>query len=272
MHELFPRRGILRRGQSSIETVSIRNHQPDADRTCSRKLTPAHSRKSKDDEGNSNDAAEDTGSRHLQRRESGTLGLASEQPAEDDALMDTASDAGSERPEARPTPSNGFSAINAGGGARTSDHAVAPMEFPPHARHDHPQQYHHSSSRARIQQLRWAGEQSTAFGSDITYTYYPYLAVDNLSNVPPQDISYLELQGCFRVPVKTTLDDFIKQFFLHVHPLMPLVNEGDFWELYGAQAGGTPVTEKLSLLLLQAMLFSACSVSQPSQDQRIYRN
>lgn len=229
-------------------------------------LTPAHSRKSKEDEGNSNDAPEDiVNSRDLQRHDSGDLGAAPERPADDDALMDTASDVGSERQETRPNPADGFSATNAGDGARTSSQGMVSAEFTPLARLDQPQQ-HHSSTSARIQQLQWSGEQSMTFGSDITYTYYPFLAIGNLSNVSPQDISYLEMQGCFRVPAKTTLDGFVKQFFLHVHPMMPLVNEGDFWDSY--QAGGTPLTDQFSLLLLQAMLFSACSVSWPSRDSK----
>lgn len=109
--------------------------------------------------------------------------------------------------------------------------------------------------------LQWSGEQSTRFGADITYIYYPFIEVNNFSAIPPQDVNYLDLQGCLRVPIKTILDEFVKQFFLHVHPIMPLLNEGDFWEMYASQSQGTDVSTRISLLMVQAMLFSVCGVS-----------
>lgn len=115
-----------------------------------------------------------------------------------------------------------------------------------------------SPAQARLQ---WSGEQSTRFGADITYTYYPFIELNNLSNLPPQDVNYLDFQGCLRVPTKTILDEFVRQFFLHVHPIMPLLNEGDFWEMYGSQSQGTHVSKRISLLMMQAMMFSVCGVS-----------
>lgn len=54
------------------------------------------------------------------------------------------------------------------------------------------------------------------------------------------------------------LDDLVQQYFLHIHSFLPLVNEGDFWELY-SHVGGNPPKERLSLLLFQAMLFASCT-------------
>lgn len=93
---------------------------------------------------------------------------------------------------------------------------------------------------------------------DITYSFYPFLAISNLPNIPPQDVNYLELQGCFRVPTRALLDDFLQQYFLHVHPMLPLVNEGDFWEICGSGSrGGSESHERISLLVFQAILFAA---------------
>lgn len=119
-----------------------------------------------------------------------------------------------------------------------------------------------AAEAARPDQLQWVGERSMKFGSDITYTFYPFLETNNLSNILPQDVSYLEMQGCFRVPTKPVLDELVKQYFLHVHPIMPLFNEGEFWEIYGALSGSAPGHERVSLLVFQAMLFSACRVSR----------
>ena len=131
----------------------------------------------------------------------------------------------------------------------------APMPYAPRPA---PPLQHFSPARAGLQ---WSGEQSARFGADITYTYYPFIEVNNLSAIPPQDVNYLDLQGCLRVPIKTILDEFVKQFFLHVHPIMPLLNEGDFWEKYASQSQGTHTSARISLLMLQAMMFSVCGVS-----------
>lgn len=112
-----------------------------------------------------------------------------------------------------------------------------------------------------MQQLQWAGEQSAMFGSDVTYSYYAFLDANNLPNALPQDVGYLEMQGCLRLPTNMLLDDFVKQYFLHVHPMLPIINEGDFWEVYGSPPEESTRSTRISLLLFQAMLFAACPVS-----------
>jgi len=108
----------------------------------------------------------------------------------------------------------------------------------------------------------WPGDQQLTVNADITYSYYPFLTISNLHNVMPQDVNHLESQGCLRIPTRAILDEFVQQYFLHVHPLLPFINEGDFWDLYCSQdSGGTG--EKMSLLVFQAMLFSCCNVSCP---------
>ncbi|KAK8009009.1 hypothetical protein PG991_011560 [Apiospora marii] len=105
----------------------------------------------------------------------------------------------------------------------------------------------------------WATETGQRQGStDITYSYYPFLSINNLHNLLPQDVNYLESQGCLRVPTPETLDEFVRQYFLHVHPLMPVINEGDFWDMYG-QYGFGGSGERMSLLVFQSMLFVACN-------------
>ncbi|KAF4988179.1 hypothetical protein FDECE_15155 [Fusarium decemcellulare] len=93
--------------------------------------------------------------------------------------------------------------------------------------------------------------------SDVVYCHYAFLAVPNISNIPPQDVNFLEVEGCLRVPIRPLLDDFVKQYFRHVHPVLPLLNEGDFWELYQGTAAAE--SNRVSLLLLQAMLFASCT-------------
>ncbi|KAI1119139.1 hypothetical protein F5Y14DRAFT_396631 [Nemania sp. NC0429] len=111
----------------------------------------------------------------------------------------------------------------------------------------------------------WSGEQpapTNTNNTNITYSYYPFLAIGNLHNVMPQDVNFLESQGCLKLPTRPILDEFVQQYFLHVHPLLPFLNEGDFWNLYchhQGGGGGGDVGDKMSLLVFQAMLFSCCN-------------
>jgi hypothetical protein len=106
----------------------------------------------------------------------------------------------------------------------------------------------------------WSSQQALQLNSDIVYSYYPFLSISNLPNVLSQDVNYLESQGCFRVPTKAILDEFIQQYFLHVHPLLPIFHEGDFWDIYCQQANSTITGQRISLLVFQAMIFSTCNV------------
>lgn len=107
----------------------------------------------------------------------------------------------------------------------------------------------------------WDGNQRFAANADITYSYYPFIAINNLHNILPQDVNYLESQGCLRVPTRAILDEFVQQYFLHVHPILPLINEGYFWEMYCHQGTSGP-SGRIPLVVFTAMLFSSCNVSK----------
>jgi hypothetical protein len=53
----------------------------------------------------------------------------------------------------------------------------------------------------------------------------------------------------------------MRNYFFHVHPLLPLLNESKVWEMYSAQQHSLQdaLVRSISLLTLQAMLFAACS-------------
>ncbi|KAI1378589.1 fungal-specific transcription factor domain-containing protein [Hypoxylon crocopeplum] len=104
----------------------------------------------------------------------------------------------------------------------------------------------------------WVGDQRIAINADVTYSYYPFLRIGNLHNIMPQDVNYLESQGCLRVPTRAILDEFVQQYFLHIHPIMPILNEGDFWDMYCSQTS-TESSDKISLVFCQALLFSSCN-------------
>lgn len=219
-------------------------------------LTTAHSRKSTEEDVNGDAASENVSAERMCHRGSMESGGEAPEQADGDVRMEATSDGGSYGPDVLPHPASGFAAVN----SSSSIKRPALMSELHAAQHGAPQHLH-SSTRARSTQLQWAGEHSTLFGAEVTYSYYPFLEIRHLSRVLPQDVSYLEMQGCLRVPKKTFLDEFVKQYFLHVHPIMPLVNEGDFWESYGSAVAESSETERTSLLVFQAMLFAACAVS-----------
>jgi hypothetical protein len=97
--------------------------------------------------------------------------------------------------------------------------------------------------------------------TDVIFSYYGFLESDLLSRISPQDVNFLESQDCFRIPTRPALDEFVREYFLHVHPNLPMINEATFWEMYTHQGYYPSERPRLSLFVFQAMLFASCSVS-----------
>lgn len=98
--------------------------------------------------------------------------------------------------------------------------------------------------------------------AEITYCYYPFLRISNLHSLISKEATHLEAKGCFRVPIRPILDHFVRGYFLHVHPMMPILEEEEFWDMYEHQQG-TEKSNQIPLILLQSMIFASCSVSRP---------
>jgi hypothetical protein len=94
----------------------------------------------------------------------------------------------------------------------------------------------------------------------VLFVHYPYLKLHNIHSIAQQDLNYMEAQGCLHVPSRPILDNFVEQYFRYQHPFLPLLNEGDFWEMY-SQKESTGPQSNISLLVFQAMLFASCNVS-----------
>ncbi|KAF4954827.1 hypothetical protein FSARC_12003 [Fusarium sarcochroum] len=93
--------------------------------------------------------------------------------------------------------------------------------------------------------------------SHIIYSHYPFLDLD-ISGLEPDDVNFLEAQSCFSVPTREALDDFVREYFLHVHPGLPLLDEALFWDMYSNDKQSR-CRSTLSLFVFQAMLFASCS-------------
>jgi hypothetical protein len=96
------------------------------------------------------------------------------------------------------------------------------------------------------------------------FSYYGFLEADTLSHIAPGDFKFLEHKGCFHIPSPPILDDFVREYFLHVHSGLPILNERNSWELYLGEPQGHKEPQKLYLFLFRAMLFASCSVRFPN--------
>ena len=93
------------------------------------------------------------------------------------------------------------------------------------------------------------------------FSFYPFLKADGLWHLSPEDASFLEQRRCLHVPARPILDEFIREYFLHVHPILPVLNERDFWSMYSGPDPHAPGRTRMSLFVFQAMLFISCPVS-----------
>ncbi|CAG7988360.1 unnamed protein product [Penicillium salamii] len=89
-----------------------------------------------------------------------------------------------------------------------------------------------------------------------SYTEYDFVDTMQLSSLPGEDISFLASEGCFTLPNSAAMDEFFQQYFTRVHPLVPVIDEAEFWTLYRKKA---PTNYTISLFVLQSMLFASSS-------------
>ncbi|KAF2018781.1 hypothetical protein BU24DRAFT_488852 [Aaosphaeria arxii CBS 175.79] len=93
------------------------------------------------------------------------------------------------------------------------------------------------------------------------YSYYPFIHCGSIHKLHPDDVCYLDQRGCFRVPSQAILDEFVQEYFLHVHPVLPILDEGEFWKSYNqtSESSSNESNNRIPLFLFQAILFAGCS-------------
>jgi hypothetical protein len=114
---------------------------------------------------------------------------------------------------------------------------------------------------AEDNELKAAGGTAISGSPHILFSFYPFLELDIQPHVFSDDVNFLESQGCFRVPTQPVLDEFMREYFLHVHPSLPIINERNVWEMYTHRAFNQSRSPRISLFVFQCMLFASCSVS-----------
>ncbi|KAF4984938.1 hypothetical protein FDECE_16967 [Fusarium decemcellulare] len=73
-----------------------------------------------------------------------------------------------------------------------------------------------------------------------------------------ENLNLLIACGCFDIPNRDTLEPFFENYFLYIHPFLPILNEAHFWQAFTSSSGIDLVAQgKLPLALLFAMLYTA---------------
>lgn len=96
-----------------------------------------------------------------------------------------------------------------------------------------------------------------------------FLCTQNLKCLPSENINYLLIKGSLNVPDHHTTKDFFANYFKRIHPMLPVLDEAQFWRAFG----GDP-TDKISLFVFQALVFAISPVSwahspRDNKDERI---
>ena len=83
----------------------------------------------------------------------------------------------------------------------------------------------------------------------------PHIARRALSN---EELQYLRYKGVFTVPPKEVCDILVRLYFLHVHPLLPVLDATTFLGQYIEHG-----YDKVNLQLLWSMIFMAAGFAEP---------
>lgn len=85
---------------------------------------------------------------------------------------------------------------------------------------------------------------------------------DDSKRLAGDDVQYLRHKGAFELPAKRAMDEFVANYFQVFHPFFPVVDKLVFLEsYYTTDYEGILNQRGPSLLLLQAVLFTASAVS-----------
>ncbi|CVK91845.1 related to cutinase transcription factor 1 beta [Fusarium mangiferae] len=163
--------------------------------------------------------------------------------------------------------SSSFSLQTVGAGEPWQNWQMDPLDFgpiPESAVHDGWSSSMPTEKQPRLDPIGNIFQHSTGSPSDagspkdgvVLYSYFQFLTVGNLHAIPYQDVTYLEAQGCLHVPNPLILDVFMKAYFTYAHVSVPLIDEGEFWQMSSPATSSSQRTT-MSLLVLRAMLFAS---------------
>ncbi|KAL3459314.1 hypothetical protein BJX64DRAFT_279243 [Aspergillus heterothallicus] len=92
------------------------------------------------------------------------------------------------------------------------------------------------------------------FPGHVEWSTYAFLEFRD-SSISQDDRAFLTAKGCLSVPDTQALHEYVRNYFLYVHPSFPVLNEGEFWVSYTRSRIGS---SRIPLFVLQALLFASC--------------
>jgi hypothetical protein len=96
------------------------------------------------------------------------------------------------------------------------------------------------------------------------YTQYAFVESQQLMSLPSEDVALLTSKDCFSLPNSNSIDEFVREYFKHIHPSVPVLDEAEFWRIYRNDQSTGP---KISLFVLQSLLLASCPVSAMMSQQ-----
>ncbi|KAJ5502785.1 Transcription factor [Penicillium fimorum] len=112
----------------------------------------------------------------------------------------------------------------------------------------------HQTLTSHLRGHRLSSDDRSTSPSDfpnVPYTEYPFVQSQQLMSLPSEDIAFLTSKDCLSLPPSDAIDEFIEQYFKHIHPLVPVLDEAEFWRIYRNNQSAGP---KISLFVLQSLL------------------
>ena len=84
---------------------------------------------------------------------------------------------------------------------------------------------------------------------------HPFLDFAHFKNLPPENMTFLYSKGALEIPDRESMGEFVNQYFKEIHPMLPVIDEAKFWDIFTGNS-----THRFSLFVFQALLFVSCSV------------
>lgn len=84
---------------------------------------------------------------------------------------------------------------------------------------------------------------------------HPFLDFAHFKNLPPENMTFLHSKGALEIPSQESMEEFVNQYFKEIHPMLPVIDEAQFWAIFTGNS-----TQRFSLFVFQALLFVSCSV------------
>lgn len=93
---------------------------------------------------------------------------------------------------------------------------------------------------------------------NVPYTEYAFVESQQLLSLPAENVAFLTSKGCLSLPTFNAIDEFVQEYFRHIHPSVPVLDEAKFWRIYRDNRSTGP---KISLFVFQSLLLASCPVS-----------